>query len=86
MKNFITLILVFLINLTLKATTYYVSITTGLNTNNGKSPTLAFQTIDRAILTYSSGDTIIVISGNYQIVSSINISKPLILFIVVRQN
>ena len=79
MKNFITLILVFLINLTLKATTYYVSITTGLNTNNGKSPTLAFQTIDRAILTYSSGDTIIVISGNYQIVSSINISKPLIL-------
>jgi hypothetical protein len=58
----------------LVATTYYVK-TTGDDNNNGTACNTPFATIQHAIDTASSGDTIIVCEGTYTLTSEIDVDK-----------
>ncbi len=62
-KNYILFIAV-LFSMHLQAATYYVS-NSGNNSNNGLTTQTAFQTLQHASDIVSSGDSVIVLSGNY---------------------
>lgn len=61
------------------ATNYYVSATSGVNTNNGLTTTNAFQTIQYAVSASAPGDTINVMADVYSITSPIIITHGLMI-------
>ncbi len=64
MKKCSFIFLISLISFTLFAKTYYVS-TSGSNSNNGLSPDSALATLQYASNTVSTGDSVLVLPGNY---------------------
>lgn len=65
LKLFAFLIACSLSSSPLIATTYYVNIATGSDTNNGTSPQTAFKYVTKAMSVALSGDTILVAPGTY---------------------
>ena len=79
-----SIVLYLFINLTLKANTFYVSSSSGLDNNNGLSPQFPFKSIDKLnTLGLSSGDSILFKSGDifqgmFWIKGSGSVSAPIV--------
>jgi parallel beta-helix repeat protein len=63
-KNLTFIILLFSLNFSSAQTTYYVS-ESGSNSNNGLSPQTALETLQYAADMVTSGDSVLVLEGNY---------------------